>query len=109
MRIFISYSAQDKEVVAGIVNRLRQDGHDVWIDSFRIDPGDNIQRKIEEGLEQAEAFVVIVSENSFKSQWVQHEFAAIALQDISKRERRIIPCSHRQKSSSKLLGRQTVS
>jgi hypothetical protein len=50
MRIFISYSVQDKEIVARIVDRLRMDAHDVWIDSLRIDPGDNIQRKIEEGL-----------------------------------------------------------
>jgi hypothetical protein len=33
----------------------------------------------------------VISENSFRSQWVQQEFAAIALQQISKRERRIIP------------------
>jgi hypothetical protein len=91
MRVFVSYSAQDKEVVARIVDRLRGDGHDVWIDSLRIDPGDNIQRKIDEGLEQADALIVIVSENSFKSQWVQREFAAIALHEISKRERRVIP------------------
>src|SRR3954447_23570398 len=91
MRIFISYSAQDKHIVSRIADRLRQDGHDVWIDSLQIQPGDNILQKIEDGLEHADALVVIVSENSFKSQWVQREFAAIALHDISKRERRIMP------------------
>jgi hypothetical protein len=91
MRIFISYSAQDKDVVSRIVDGLKLDGHDVWIDSLRIDPGDNIQQKIEEGLDQTDALIVIVSANSFKSESVQREFAAIALQDISKRERRVIP------------------
>ena len=42
-------------------------------------------------LEEADALVVVISENSFRSPWVQHEFSTIALQQISKRERRIIP------------------
>ena len=91
MRIFVSYSHQDKPVVDQIVTRLKADGHDVWIDSLKLRPGDNIQRKIAEGLEEADAFIVVVSENSFRSKSVQHEFAAIALQQISKRQQRIIP------------------
>jgi hypothetical protein len=91
MRIFISYSAQDRETAARLVDRLKMDGHDVWIDSLQIQPGDNFQSKIEQGLERADALIVIVSENSFKSPWVQREFAVIALQEISKRERRVIP------------------
>lgn len=91
MRIFVSYSMQDKKIVMRIVDQLISDGHEVWFDSFQIRPGDNIQRKIDEGLGAAQALIVVVSENSFKSQWVQREFAAIALDDISKRERRIIP------------------
>lgn len=91
MRIFISYSHHDKDLVDRIVAGLKEDGHDIWMDSLRLKPGDNISAKVEEGLSQAEALIVVISENSFRSQWVQQEFAAIALQQISKRERRIIP------------------
>ena len=59
--------------------------------SQKIRGGDNIQRKIQEGIAQADALIVVISENSFRSQWVQQEFTLMALQDISKRERRIIP------------------
>jgi hypothetical protein len=85
MRVFISYSVKDKEVVERIVAALKEDGHDIWIDALRLKPGDNISAKIEEAL------IVVISENSFRSPWVQQEFSAIALQQISKRERRIIP------------------
>ena len=91
MRIFISYSHLDREAVDRITSRLARDGHDVWTDSSKLAAGDNFERKIREGLEQTDALIVIVSENSFRSKWVQQEFAAIALQQITKRERRIIP------------------
>jgi hypothetical protein len=91
MRVFISHSHKDKAEVDKIVSRLESEGHDVWIDSKKLRPGDNIQRKIQEGLEQADVLIVVVSQNSFRSEAVQAEFSAIALQQISKRERRIIP------------------
>jgi hypothetical protein len=91
MRIYVSYSHRDKPIVDHIVARLKEDGHDIWIDSLKLRPGDNIQRRIEEGLAQADALIVVISENSFRSQWIQHEFTSMALQQISKQERRIIP------------------
>jgi 2-phosphoglycerate kinase len=91
MRVFISHSHQDQPAVDKIISRLKGEGHDVWVDSLKIRPGDNFQRKIQEGIESADAMIVVISNNSFRSQWVQHEFSAIALQQISKRERRIIP------------------
>ena len=91
MKIFISHSHEDKIPVQRIASRLEAAGHDVWIDSLKLRLGDNIQRKIGEGLESADLLIVVVSKNSFRSSWVQKEFSAIALQQISKRERRIIP------------------
>lgn len=91
MHVFISYSHRDKAAVERIADRLRMDGHDVWMDSLKLRPGDNLQRKVQEGLDEADALIVVVSENSRQSRWVQNEFAAIAFQQISRRERRIIP------------------
>jgi len=91
MRVFISHSYLDKPVVDRIVSRLGAAGHDVWIDSLKLSPGDSFKQKIAEGIETADALVVVISSNSFRSQWVQQEFFAIALQQISKREHRIIP------------------
>jgi hypothetical protein len=91
MRIFISYSHRDSEVVNAIAGRLRADGHETWIDSLQLQPGDNIAQRIQEGLDQADAIIFVISRNSLHSEWVQREFAAIALQQISKRQQRIIP------------------
>ena len=91
MRVFISYSLQDTDVVTRIVNSIKQDGHEVFVDCLQTKSGDNIQQKVAESLAQADALVIMVSENSFKSPWVQREVTAIALHDISKRECRVIP------------------
>lgn len=91
MRIFISHSHRDREAVDAIAKRLEADGHEIWVDSLQLKPGDNISQRIQEGLEQADAIVFVISRNSLHSEWVQREFAAIALQQISKRQQRIIP------------------
>jgi len=91
MRISISYSHHDKAPVQRIVSRLEGAGHVVLIDSPKLRPGDNLQQKIVERLESADLLVAIVSKNSFRSSWVQKEFSAIVLQQLSKRERLIIP------------------
>lgn len=91
MRVFISYSHRDKEVVDLITARLNRAGHEVRIDHLKLKPGDNISRKIQEGISTAEAFLVIVSENSLRSKSMLQEFSAIALSELSKRQPRIIP------------------
>ncbi len=91
MHIFISHSHLDAEPVSRISSRLEADGHQVWIDTEKLQPGDNIQEKLSEALKSADAMIVVISQNSFKSRWVQSEFSAIAFQQISTGQRRIIP------------------
>lgn len=91
MRIFISHSHQDKPIVEQITERLRASGHEVWVDHLKLKPGDNITRKIQEGIRSADAVLVVVSANSLRSKWVLQEFSSIALNELSNREPRIIP------------------
>lgn len=91
MNVYISYSHHDKKYADLIANSLREHGHKVWIDTWRLKAGDNLIEKINEGLKETEALIVIVSNNSLGSEWVRYEFSAIALGDISSEKRRIIP------------------
>ncbi|HEY9274436.1 TIR domain-containing protein [Achromobacter sp.] len=91
MRIFVSYSHQDKPTVDVIVNRLKYAGHEIWIDHLKLRPGDNISRKIEGGLRAADAVLIVVSANSLSSKWVQQEFSSLALSEISNRAPRVVP------------------
>lgn len=47
--------------------------HDLWIDMWDMELGDTIPLKIESGIDRAKEFILILSENSLKSRWVQFE------------------------------------
>ncbi|MEC0090602.1 TIR domain-containing protein [Paenibacillus macquariensis] len=91
MKIFISYSHEDIGIAEKIVNHLKQAGHDIWIDKWKIEVGDNIINKINEGINNADAIIIIFSKNSLNSKWVLREFSAMVLGDISRESRKVIP------------------
>ncbi len=70
--IFISYSHKDKEYVHRLQDALLNEGFEVWIDD-RIDYGDEWPMVIQESLDGCDAFVLVATENSYKSKWVQKE------------------------------------
>lgn len=70
--IFISYSHKDKEYVHRLQEAIQNDGFEVWIDD-RIDYGTRWPKVIQEQLDSCSAFIVVVSENAFESEWVQNE------------------------------------
>lgn len=91
MQIFISYSHLDLAVANKISEALKRSGHQIWKWDETLRPGDNIAKKISEGIGDAEAFLLVVSSNSLSSKSVMHEFSVLALGEISKRDFRIIP------------------
>lgn len=72
--IFISYSHSDKDYAHKLQEALQNEGFDVWIDD-RIDYGDEWPMIIQEHLDTCQAFILIATENSYKSRWVQKEVA----------------------------------
>ncbi|TRX58195.1 TIR domain-containing protein [Fulvivirga sp. M361] len=91
MNVFISYSQNDEKYADLISKRLRETGHEVWYDDWKIREGDNLISKIEEGLRNTDAIIIIVSQHSLQSEWVKQEYSVIAFSDISKKKARIIP------------------
>jgi iron(II)-dependent oxidoreductase len=72
MDIFISYSKKDHDQAYKLVDDLTKAGFDVWIDRS-LEVGDEWEAMIETQLQQAQDVIVILSENSLNSRWVQHE------------------------------------
>jgi hypothetical protein len=72
--IFISYSHKDMVYVHHLEEALKDRGFNVWIDD-RIDYGTRWPKVIQEQLDACDAFIVVVSENSYESEWVQSEVA----------------------------------
>jgi len=72
--IFVSYSHKDRDYVEKLEAKLIEEGFNVWID-HRIDYGTQWPREIQDALDACQAFIVVVTENAFESEWVQNEVA----------------------------------
>lgn len=70
--IFISYSHKDEGYVHKLQAALQDEGFDAWIDD-RIDYGDQWLKVIQKHLDECDAFVIVMSQNSFESEMVQNE------------------------------------
>ena len=77
-KVFISHAGEDNDrFVLDFARKLRSKGIDAWVDRWEMLPGDSIVDKIfEEGIAQAQAMVVVVSEYSVNKPWVREELNA---------------------------------
>jgi hypothetical protein len=77
-KVFISHASEDKErFVLDFARRLREHGVDAWVDFWEMAPGDSLVDKIfEEGIKNAHAMIVVLSENSINKAWVREELNA---------------------------------
>lgn len=72
--IFISHSSVDKPFARKLMNELSADSDlKFWIDEQEILVGDDIQKTVTKNLKQSDYLILIISENSIKSSWVNFE------------------------------------
>ncbi len=91
-RVFISYARKDKDrFVLEFARRLRAHGVDAWIDIWEMLPGDSLVDKVfEEGIKNARAMIIVLSQNSVDRPWVREELNTAFLRRLSGKLR-IIP------------------
>jgi adenylate cyclase len=73
-RVFLSYARDDVDAAKGLADFLTRAGHEVWWDRH-IQGGSRFTNEIDRALKNAEAVVVLWSEASVQSAWVQDEAA----------------------------------
>lgn len=89
--VFICYSQKDDNIVIELANKLKEDGLQVWIDKWQIEPTDIIELKISEGLQSSRNLIFIMSENSFKDDWLFLERQTIMFRELTNGQRKFIP------------------
>jgi len=80
--VFLSYSRVDTTFCERLDEDLEEHKFEVWRDRSDIRGGEDWQRAIESGVNQAFALLVLVSENSIKSDWVEKEIEFSELGEI---------------------------
>ena len=71
--IFISYSKKDILYAEKLVNALRREGFNPWVDVDELGAGTHWQVRLHEQINTCDAYVLIMSRNSKASQWVPDE------------------------------------
>lgn len=83
MQVFLSHTADDKHIVEAIGSFLTGRGITVWIDSWKMTPGDSLVAKIGEGIEQSDRLVVCLTPDSVGSNWVKKEVATGVIMELA--------------------------
>ena len=85
-KVFVSHASEDKErFVLEFATKLREQGVDAWLDKWEMLPGDSLIDKIfEEGLKEADAVIIVLSDYSVDKPWVREELNLSIINKLSK-------------------------
>jgi hypothetical protein len=90
-KVFISHSSVDKPFAKMLCMDLEANGYMPWLDEWDIKVGDSIPEKISDGLRDADFVIVILSENSVSSKWVEREWQIKYWNEIEKGRVNVLP------------------
>jgi hypothetical protein len=74
-KVFISYSSKNRDLAERVRNSLSLANLDVWFDSEAVKPGQYIVEAITEGLRASDYFLLLITNDSNNSKWVQREIS----------------------------------
>ncbi|ERN41593.1 putative GTPase [Rubidibacter lacunae KORDI 51-2] len=81
MRVFVSYSSSDQSHVNDVEQVLKTVGVEYFLDKRDMHWGDDISARIVTEILSSDALLVLVSQSSLKSPWVQFEIGAASGMD----------------------------
>lgn len=82
-KVFISHSSVNKPFVRKLAKAIENNGFDVWLDEKELLPGDSLAQRVSEGVMQASAVIVVVSEAAVASRWLAFELNKAAARMVS--------------------------
>ena len=85
-RVFVSYSRKNKDFCRQLTNELQKHDLDFWVDWEGIPPTVDWMNEIEKGIEEADAFLAIVSPD-----WISSKICLDELSIAVKNGKRLIP------------------
>ena len=72
-KFFITHSWKDKEFARKLCEDLAANGLDGFFDERSVRPGESIPSRIEQGLENCDVYIPILSPDALKSKWCDWE------------------------------------
>lgn len=93
--VFISHASEDKEAVARpLAKALEDKGFKVWYDETTLSIGDNLRRRIDEGLSKSRYGIVILSPDFLRKGWPGYELDGLVARELADSVKVILPIWH---------------
>jgi CRISPR/Cas system CMR subunit Cmr4 (Cas7 group RAMP superfamily) len=89
--VFLSHSSQDKLFVRKLARDLQEKQIKPWLDEREILVGDSLHGRIAEGIEKTDFLILILSDASIKSGWVEREVNAALMRELEKHHVVVLP------------------
>ena len=89
--VFISHSSKDKRFVRKLAADLQRRRIRPWLDEREILVGDSLHRRISDGIEKANYLILVLSEASIKSGWVEREVNAGLMRELENKNVIVLP------------------
>jgi hypothetical protein len=90
-KVFISHTKTDKEFARHLAEDIKALGFSVWFDEWELRIGDSLIQRIEEGIEESQWMIVILSPRSIKSEWVLKELRSGLTKEIGAKKIFVLP------------------
>jgi len=74
--IFISYSRKDVVYAEKLINALRREGFNPWLDADELGAGTQWEKRLKKQIETCDAYLVIMTPKAYNSDWVPNELVA---------------------------------
>lgn len=88
---FISYSTHDEEFARRLHGRMQQDGLRVWFASEDMKAGAKIHEQIDQAIRVHDKLVLVLSEQSIRSEWVITEIRKARKAELRDERRKLFP------------------
>lgn len=89
--VFLSHSNKDKRFVRALAHRLKKEGIRVWLDEAEMKVGESLIEKLGQALASVDFLVVVLSQASIESVWVQKEVEIAMSQEMKSRKVKVLP------------------
>jgi hypothetical protein len=91
--IFISHASEDKNFVGPLATVLRDRGYKTWYDEFVLRVGDSLTERIDYGLANSAAGILVLSPSFIAKPWPRTELAGLRARHLANATR-LIPIWH---------------
>lgn len=89
--VFVSHRGADQDAAERLARELRSRGHVVWLDAWKINIGDSVVERINDGLSGSSYLVLCYSDAGSTSPWMSREWMSTLARQLEGARARLLP------------------